>query len=104
MNNAVLFGKTIAIEATASDADGSVTNVQFFSGNTLLGEDATAPYSFVWTGVTPGAYALKAVATDDDGLSTTSAVVNVTMTLVAPVGQPHQPREQRHDFGDHRDD
>ncbi len=84
VNNAILFGGTIAIEATASDADGSVTNVQFFNGDTLLGDDATEPYSFVWTDVTPGAYALKAVATDDLGITTTSAVVNVTMTLVAP--------------------
>ncbi len=84
VNNAILSGKTIAIEATASDANGSVTNVQFFNGDTLLGDDATAPYSLVWTGVTAGAYELKAVATDGDGNSTTSAVVNVTMTLVAP--------------------
>ena len=39
------------LAATASDADGTVTKVEFFNGAAKLGEDTTAPYSFTWSGV-----------------------------------------------------
>jgi hypothetical protein len=45
---------TVNLAATASDSDGSVTKVEFFNGANKLGEDATAPYSFTWTGVAVG--------------------------------------------------
>ncbi|HWC27177.1 MAG TPA: galactose oxidase-like domain-containing protein, partial [Solirubrobacteraceae bacterium] len=41
---------TVAIAAHASDADGTVTNVEFFNGTAKLGEDGTAPYAYTWTG------------------------------------------------------
>ena len=36
---------TLNLTATASDSDGSVTNVQFFQGTTSLGSVANSPYS-----------------------------------------------------------
>ncbi|MCU0430964.1 MAG: Ig-like domain-containing protein [Cytophagaceae bacterium] len=73
---------SITISATASDADGTIQQVQFFSGSTLLGSDATAPYSFNWSGVAAGTYTLTARATDNEGASTTSATVTVTVSVV----------------------
>jgi hypothetical protein len=70
---------TVGLAATASDADGSVTNVEFFNGATKLGEDATAPYEFAWTGVGAGTYTLTARATDDLGGTATSAPVTITV-------------------------
>lgn len=35
---------TVTIAATATDPDGTVANVQFRDGTTLLGTDTTAPY------------------------------------------------------------
>jgi hypothetical protein len=72
----------IVLGATAADSDGFVTNVAFFQGTTKLADDATAPYTFTWSGVTSGTYTLTAVATDNLGASTTSSVVNVTVTNV----------------------
>ncbi|GAA5042702.1 hypothetical protein GCM10011506_45460 [Marivirga lumbricoides] len=71
-------GSNVNITATASDSDGSVTKVAFYAGSTLLGEDTTAPYSFSWTAGADGTYELKAIATDNDGKSS-SASVNVTV-------------------------
>jgi hypothetical protein len=43
------------------------------------------PFTAVWTNVPPGAYVLTAVATDNAGLQTTSAPVNITVTTTLPV-------------------
>ena len=70
---------SIAISANASDSDGTVTKVEFFAGSTKIAEDTTAPYSIAWNSVGAGSYVLTAVATDDDGASTTSAGIGVTV-------------------------
>lgn len=71
----------IALSATASDADGSVAKVEFFSGATKLGEDtsATGGWTLAWPGVTAGSYSLTARATDNAGATTTSAAANLTV-------------------------
>lgn len=69
----------ISITASASDSDGTVTNVSFFDGATFLGKTNNTPYTIV-AGLASGSHALTAVATDNLGASTTSAVVNVTVS------------------------
>ncbi len=71
---------SITINATASDADGTVTRVEFFQGATRLGEDTSSPYSFTWSGVAAGNYSLMARATDNSGATATSGAVNITVT------------------------
>jgi len=66
-----------ATDKTASGADGLIQSVQFFSGNTSLGIDTTAPYSVSWTPTTAGTYELRAVATDTEGASSTSATASL---------------------------
>jgi hypothetical protein len=72
---------TVVINATASDIDGSISKVDFYSGSTLLGTDTTAPYSFTWNNVTDGNYILTAKATDDEGAVTTSSAVSITVNV-----------------------
>ena len=72
---------TLAINATATD-DGSVAKVDFYNGTTLLGSDATSPYSFTWTNVAAGSYTINAIATDNLGSVSTTASVAVTVTNV----------------------
>jgi hypothetical protein len=71
---------TVNLAATASDADGSVTKVEFFNGAAKLGEDTTAPYSFAWSSVGAGTYTLTARATDNLGATTTSAASTITVS------------------------
>jgi hypothetical protein len=78
------WGDNIELNATASDADGSVTKVEFYQGSTRLGEDTTAPYSFTWSNPDVANYTLTAVAIDDSGGSTTSMAVNVSVNLNIP--------------------
>jgi hypothetical protein len=64
----------ISIEADASDTDGSIETVEFYNGFDYLGEDTTAPYTFVWTSVPDGCYEIVARAIDDLGGVGTDAV------------------------------
>jgi regulation of enolase protein 1 (concanavalin A-like superfamily) len=79
---------SIALAATASDTDGTVAGVDFYAGATLLGTDTSSPYTFNWSAVAAGSYALSARARDNTGATTTSAVHTVTVsaapTNVAP--------------------
>jgi hypothetical protein len=70
---------TVTINATASDSDGTVAKVDFYAGNTLLGTDTAAPYTFAWGNVAAGNYVLSAVATDNQGATTTSTSVSITV-------------------------
>ncbi len=69
----------VPLAASASDGDGSIARVDFFQGATLLGTATSAPYTFSWTNVAPGSYAITARATDNGGAVTSSAVVSVTV-------------------------
>jgi hypothetical protein len=77
----MILGTPIVIAAAVTD-DVSVSKVEFFAGTTepltLLGEDLTAPYSFSFDPTAPGTYIIRAVGTDNLGL-TNSAEVNVTV-------------------------
>jgi hypothetical protein len=106
----------IALAAAASDSNGWVTAVAFFANGNSIGVVSNHPFAtdplrplmmresrgsvlpslpggrasrfqFVWTNVPTGAYALKAVATDNAGLQTTSAAVDITVTTNLPVPQ-----------------
>ena len=81
-------GTALLLSAQASDSDGSVVRVAFFEGATLLGEDSSAPFNWLWTPTTAGTRSLTARATDDSGASTTSAAVAV---IVSAAGTDVQP-------------
>lgn len=69
---------TINIDATASDSDGTVASVAFYSNDQLVATDNTTPYSVSYAIPTDGSYTLKAVATDDQGNAKESSSVNFT--------------------------
>ena len=80
------LGDPIRLAATASDADGSVSRVEFYWGLTRLGQDTTAPYEYTWSAAPVGNHTLTAVAFDNTGASTTSAAVVVTVSQ-GPAGE-----------------
>jgi plastocyanin len=84
-NGASFFAPaSFTLKANASDPDGSVTQVEFFSGNTSLGISAF-PYSNNVVGLPAGSYAFTAVATDNQGAKGTSSVVNVTVSAPSSI-------------------
>ncbi len=74
----VTTGKVVTIQATASDSDGTITNVEFLVDGTTIGNDPTAPYSFDWASLV-GTHMLTAIATDDDGALDTSNVITIVV-------------------------
>ncbi len=79
-------GNAITVSANAADSDGTITQVQFFDGATLIGTDTTAPYSISWTNAAVGSHSITALATDNSSANTTSAAVSITAT--SPYGPP----------------
>ena len=85
-NNAVLVAPlNLTVTASASDADGTVSKVEFLRNGTLVATDTTSPYAYTWNSVPLGTYTLTSRATDNRGATTTSAPVAFTVNAnVAP--------------------
>jgi hypothetical protein len=83
---------TVALTASASEAGGSISKVEFFSGTTLLGTATTSPYSFTWTNVAAGSYQLTAAAFDAAGGSVMSTSVSITVAGGATGGTGAAPQ------------
>jgi hypothetical protein len=81
-NNATLaLGTTPTITATATDAESSVTKVEFYVDGALVNTDTTSPYSFTLaTAPTAGAHTMQAKGYDTFNNIGTSSLVNVTVT------------------------
>ncbi|WP_129667645.1 ThuA domain-containing protein [Phytoactinopolyspora endophytica] len=67
----------IEITAEAGDAENTITEVEFFVDGESIGADDTAPYAVTWDVAEEQRYQLTAVATNDQGASTTSRIVQV---------------------------
>ncbi|MBL3656946.1 glycosyl hydrolase family 18 protein [Fulvivirga sediminis] len=67
-------GSAITLEAMASDSDGSVSRVEFYNGSVKLGEDASSPYRYTWSGAPSGSYTLSAKAIDNEGATSSSSI------------------------------
>jgi peptidoglycan/xylan/chitin deacetylase (PgdA/CDA1 family) len=72
---------TTSLTAAASDAK-AVSSVQFKLDGVNVGTATTSPYSVSWNSktVTDGSHTVTAVATNSDGLATTSSPVTVTVS------------------------
>lgn len=68
---------TVTLSANASVSGGTVTNVAFFDGVTLLGSAQAPPFTFV-AALAPGSHPLTAVAAAG-GITSTSSVVHVSV-------------------------
>ena len=75
---------TISLAANVAANGHTITKVQFYNGNTLLGENTIPPYTFTWRGVAPGDYNLTAQVVYDSGSTLASAAARVAVTKPVP--------------------
>ena len=73
-------GTSVNLAATATDTDGTVTSVSFYSGGRLLGSDTTLPFELRFHDLRAGTHSLVAVALDNSGNNATSAPVSINVT------------------------
>ena len=85
-NSSFLPLSTIVLNATAAYSAGSITKVDFYSNNTLLGTSTTSPYSFNWTSVPYGNYTITAKATTNNASTVISDPIAITVSPVACTG------------------
>jgi hypothetical protein len=79
---------TITLTATASDPEGKMSKVEFYSGSTLIGTDTTSPYSLTWSSVAAGTYTVTAKAYDTSNATATSTAISIKVgtTSTPPTG------------------
>lgn len=70
---------SINIGVDAGDSDGTISKVEFFQGETKLGEATSSPFSMTWETTTTGSFSITAKATDNRGATTTSGTVNLSL-------------------------
>jgi hypothetical protein len=82
-NSTFIQPKTITLTASATDADGTVTNVALFNGTNLLGNVTSGignQYSLTWNNAAIGSHILNAVVTDNSGATNNSpATINIVV-------------------------
>lgn len=83
-NASFVSGSNITVSATATDSDGTISKVEFYQGATKLGEDITAPYSYVWSNVATGDYALTVKAFDNGNAVNTSSITSIRVLNNTP--------------------
>jgi hypothetical protein len=79
-----LTGATVNIAATANDADGTVSSVEFFVDGILIGTDNSSPYTATYTAGAAGTHSITARATDNGSGQTTSTPVSINVTSNTP--------------------
>src|SRR3989339_2183950 len=81
-NNSVV-SEVVAIEGTATDAEGGISKVCFYIDNVIKSTDTTAPYAYTLdtTQYTNGTHIIKAVATDTIA-QTASTQITVTINNI----------------------
>lgn len=72
----------LIIQASASDSDGSVTNVQFLVGSNVLTNDNATPFSATTNNLAAASYTLTAIAADNSGATATDSV---SISVVTPI-------------------
>ncbi len=81
---------SVTVTVNASDVDGTVTQVDLYQGATLIGTKTSSPYTFNVSGLTEGSYALTAKATDNDGGTSVSSPVTITVANPPTISSPPQ--------------
>jgi hypothetical protein len=76
-------GVTVNLTANASDADGTISRVEYYINGEKFGTATAAPYTLAWTPLLVGNYQLSAVAVDNAGGMRVSPTISVSVS--API-------------------
>lgn len=74
-----LQGSNITLQVNATDSDGTVAKVSYFSGTQLIGEATTPPFTYIWSDAPQGIHTLIARATDNSGLEGSAIPIEISV-------------------------
>ncbi|HEX8311132.1 MAG TPA: Ig-like domain-containing protein, partial [Chthoniobacteraceae bacterium] len=74
----------VSLMISENNLGSGVTKVEFYDGNTKIGEDTTSPYALSWTPSEPGARSLTAIAWKGTTPSYTAFTLYLAFEPVAP--------------------
>ena len=72
-------GDSVVISVDAADSDGSIVRVEYYADDLKLGEGLAGPYEFTWNNAPTGICVVRATATDNDNVTTTSDGLLISM-------------------------
>jgi plastocyanin len=64
----------VTVQTTPADSDGTVTNVQFLLGASVLGNKSTQPFSMTASNLAAADYVISAIVSDNQGAKATNSV------------------------------
>ena len=79
-----LTGVTTTLSISENGFGTGLTKVEFYDGNTKIGEDTTSPYALSWTPTATGARSITAIASDANGPKYTAFTLFLAFDPVAP--------------------
>lgn len=82
---------SFTLNASASDQDGTIARVEFYSGTAKIGEDTSAPFSYSIVNYQAGTYTFSAKAYDNQGASAVSGSAQIIVTNPVVVSPPPTP-------------
>ena len=85
------YPSPVNVNINAQVVGDNITKVDFYQGNTKIGEDFSVPYSYSWMNVLSGNYQLYAVCANSANQTATSQMVNISVTncstpIITPTG------------------
>ena len=82
----------IILQASASDADGAVSKVEFYVDSAKIGTDTTAPFTMTWMNASVGSHRITARVFDSMGAASDS--LNVPVFVLVPPSLTSQPQSK----------
>jgi lysophospholipase L1-like esterase len=80
--SSVCAGNTITINATATISSGTISKVDFYDGNTLLGTDNSSPFVYTWNGASAGTHTVRTIGTSTAGMASSDASISITVNTL----------------------
>ena len=79
-NSTYTTASSIPFQVEVSDPDGSIAKVEYYAGDYRFATVTSAPFSLDLAGAPAGNYDISALVFDDQGVTTRSSVVSITVT------------------------
>lgn len=81
-NSSFSLGMPVTLQANPSEQGGTIAEVVYVNGSTVLGISKSAPWQFTWTPTAQGTYTIGAIAVDTMNHSKSASIT----IMIVPVG------------------